>query len=786
MATLPAHLDERCRWISDLREPRNEGPVIVWLKSTFRVNENPALDVGRTLAAHHNRPLLVYHGLDERYPHASLRHHNSVLDAAVDMHDGCNALGLRYVLHVAREGHRQPVMRALAEMASVVVTDMIPLPPWSSWVKTIASMNEAPVVEVDGHCVVPMPLFGRSVDRPFRYRDATKKLRKRRLQARWPECQVKAEPYLGPLPFDPVDIPSQVRNREGRWKLMASCNIDPTVHPVWAERGGEKAALARWQAFLIKGLNGYARRRNNAADASGVSRLSSAFHYGTLSPMRVAREAAEVGTKSADKYLDELLVFREHAWHHAFAVDDPAAYHHLPTWAKDSWEGTQNDPRPVQLTREQLDHSEAPDRLWNLCQTSLRHHGELHNNVRMTWGKAFPQWTPDAQTSLAWAQHLNDKYALDGRDASSVVGVQWCHGLFDRPFLPGVPIMGVVRQRDPRTHASRLDLTTFEDQVLRPVIDTQHPVIVVGAGYAGAMAAQCLKAHGVDVLVIDKGRRAGGRASARPLGRETLSHGTTFLDDLPSWFEDTLAHMRKEGRVDLTEDSVHLRQGPVVVEHLLRGIDVLTGITLSSMEPTEEGWLLHSTDGEAWIAGGVVLTAPLPQAARLLGEKAPKDWSTSIYDPIWSTLLHGESPVPAGVLAAAESADLTARLGDGEPAHSVVLHAKSEWSSVHLEDDRTSVAQRLLDACCEYADAASISWLRSASASGHRWRYGRANRAASPLDLPRMVMAGDAWSTSLGTVGGALSSGAWAAARLMWEQGDGVGPKTVALQQTLF
>jgi hypothetical protein len=35
-------------------------------------------------------------------------------------------------------------------------------------------------------------------------------------------------------------------------------------------------------------------------------------------------------------------------------------------------------------------------------------------------------------------------------------------------------------------------------------------------------------------------------------------------------------------------------------------------------------------------------------------------------------------------------------------------------------------------------------------------------------------------------VGGALSSGAWAAARLMWEQGDGVGPKTVALQQTLF
>ena len=80
--------------------------------------------------------------------------------------------------------------------------------------------------------------------------------------------------------------------------------------PVWSQKGGEIAAMSRWQAFLDNGLNGYARRRNNAADPNGVSRLSSAFHYGFLSPMKVAREAAAVGTKSADKYLDELLIFR--------------------------------------------------------------------------------------------------------------------------------------------------------------------------------------------------------------------------------------------------------------------------------------------------------------------------------------------------------------------------------------------------------------------------------------------------------------------------------------------
>ena len=49
-----------------------DGSVVVWLKSLFRVHENPAVDVGRWMAHHHNRPLLIYHGLDERYPHASL------------------------------------------------------------------------------------------------------------------------------------------------------------------------------------------------------------------------------------------------------------------------------------------------------------------------------------------------------------------------------------------------------------------------------------------------------------------------------------------------------------------------------------------------------------------------------------------------------------------------------------------------------------------------------------------------------------------------------------------
>jgi hypothetical protein len=313
---------------------------------------------------------------------------------------------------------------------------------------------------------------------------------------------VKTRSYNGPLPFDPIDVQSELRNRKKRFRLLRTCNIDPTIHPVWHERGGESVALSKWQDFLSNGLNGYARRRNNAADPSGVSRLSYAFHYGFLSPMRVAREAAAVGTKSADKYLDELLVFREHAWHHIYSVIDPYSPSNLPGWAKESWRSTSEDPRTALINPEKLEHAKSSSDLWNLCQRSLLRHGELHNNLRMTWGKALPLWTSNLETSLELSQKLNDKYALDGRDPSSVVGIQWCHGLFDRPFFPSMPVMGVVRKRDLLTHSSRLDYQRYESHVNRMQANSNGVFLVVGYGVLECLIAQILHSHGFNVYIV--------------------------------------------------------------------------------------------------------------------------------------------------------------------------------------------------------------------------------------------------------------------------------------------
>ena len=543
---LPSHLSERIRIVGEKSQIKNSGPVVVWLKSSHRFHENPAIDAGRILAYENNLPLLVYHGIDERYPYSSLRHHNSLLDAAVDVSRLCAKNGIRHALHIAREGHRPSVMKEFAKSASLIITDLFPIPPWDKWVRKVSEISECPVLEIDCHCVIPMPLYGKSVDRPFKFRSATKKLRKERIQREWPSVTVTPSEYSGELPFTPIEIESEVADMVSRFNLIKKCNIDPTVLPVWNEKGGEEAALAKWRKFLDKGLSGYARRRNNAADAEGVSKLSSAFHYGFLSPMKVAREASAVGTKSADKYLDELLIFREHAWHHIYSSDNPYSESNLPGWALGSWRRAEGDVRTTLLAEHRMEYSQSPSDLWNYCQSSLTKHGELHNNLRMTWGKAIPYWTESLDKSLHIAQKLNDKYALDGRDPSSIVGVQWCHGLFDRPFEPSIPVMGIVRKRDIETHKSRLDFVKYRDYVNRNNGDSNLLYAVVGEPIFQALISQIIDSNGGDVLIVKSNKK-----------HSNIRISKLDLKNLPPWISERFDSILKSSENGDSEDLIN-------------------------------------------------------------------------------------------------------------------------------------------------------------------------------------------------------------------------------------
>jgi deoxyribodipyrimidine photo-lyase len=69
----------------------------------------------------------------------------------------------------------------------------------------------------------------------------------------------------------------------------------------------------------------------------------------------------------------------------------------------------------------------------------------MHNYLRMLWAKKVLEWSPSPEEAYTYLEHLNNKYATDGRDPNSYTGILWCFGLFDRPWAPERDVFGVVR-----------------------------------------------------------------------------------------------------------------------------------------------------------------------------------------------------------------------------------------------------------------------------------------------------------------------------------------------------
>ncbi len=458
---LPDHLAERVTVHTPTPRHHADGAfVLYWMRTAVRAHENPALDTAMAMGRVCGLPVFTYHALSERYPFASDRHHTFILEGARDVAGECAARGLGYAFHLERPGHRTKALRELANRAVLIVTETMPVPPLDWLTDGLAEAAPCPVWSVDTACVVPMTLVGQVHTRAFGYRDATRSLQRDRLRRPWVDEVPTLPPFIPEgLPFEPLDLATADLPA-----LVAACDIDHTVPAVQHSRGGSRAGYARWERFKDTGrLARYAAKRNDAT-IDGVSRMSAYLHYGMVSPLRLARECAVRGGDGAEKYLDELLVWRELAYAFCYWHPSPTTLEAVPAWARETLRAHEHDPRRV-LSLETLAKGETGDRLWDAMQWSLREAGELHNNLRMTWGKAILHWSANAEDALAKLVDLNHRFALDGRDPASYGGLLWCLGQFDRPFSPEEPILGTVRPRSTREHEQRLNVRQFEARV---------------------------------------------------------------------------------------------------------------------------------------------------------------------------------------------------------------------------------------------------------------------------------------------------------------------------------
>lgn len=742
---LPEQLRERTRQTHDVAENAAGEFVLYWMHHAMRASENPALDVAIILANARQCGVIVFQELREDEPFASDRLHQFVLEGARDVARQLRERRIPYLLHVARRGEPGSQLASLAARAKVVVTEDLPVQPYVGWCEQLQRQGTTPLLRVDTACVVPMLVVGRAYERAFQYRQATEKQYARRVQDRWSDQVLEVvSPSPQGLSFTPVAI-----EQASLAELIRHCEIDHAVGPIQHTRGGSTAGYQRWDRFCREGLDGYARRRNDPL-VPGTSRLSAYLHYGMVSPLRIAREAAQRRTDGAEKYLDELLIWRELAY--AFCLYRPDVDHveALPAWARETLKIHESDPRPALLSWETLARARTGDPLWDAAQLSLLRQGELHNNVRMTWGKAFVNWTADAATALERMIDLNHRYALDGRDPASYGGLLWCLGQFDRPFPPERPILGSVRDRSTTEHAKRLDVTRYRQLTTQSWFLTPPRVAVIGAGIAGLGCARTLADHGCDVVVYEKSRGAGGRMATRRADPGLqFDHGAQyftvkdprFARYVAAWVEDGIV-ARWDGRVaTLSRAILGEPRGSIeryvavpgmsaVCKHLARELTIRTQVRVGRLMHADRGWQLWDDQGtELDRFDAVVVSTPAPQAAELLLPVSPlgSQAASVTMDACWAVMAAFPTRLPLACDGAfVEASPLawiardSSKPGRKSQPETWVLHASRDWTQANLEADATEILPRLLHA---FWEASGMQPSEPLAAVAHRWRY---------------------------------------------------------------
>ena len=128
---------------------------------------------------------------------------------------------------------------------------------------------------------------------------------------------------------------------------VTSCEIDHSIPSISDTPGGSDAGYDRWERFLESNLEGYARTRNDPTitPPAGVSRMSPYLHLGHVAPTRIAREARRAAVAGSEKYIDELIVWRELAFNLCFHRRDVESTTVLPDWARESLGAHVADPR---------------------------------------------------------------------------------------------------------------------------------------------------------------------------------------------------------------------------------------------------------------------------------------------------------------------------------------------------------------------------------------------------------------------------------------------------------
>ena len=467
--------------------------VLYWMVANRRLKWNYSLDRAKEWAIELGKPLVILEALDCDYEWASDRFHGFIIEGMRENYrtaQGKNVLYYPYVEPAPGKG--SGFVKALAKHACLIVTDDFPaffIP------KMLNKFVEKPgrasrrtslhvLVEiVDSNGLLPMDAAHKEFTTAYSFRRFLQKILPHYLMER---------PHSSPLEGLSLKrqkrLPKEITEKwpsaslkflESYQQEIKKLPIDHNVKIV-ENAGGYYPGSWLLEVFVNEKLSYYDERRNYPEEDT-TSNLSPYLHFGQISAHEIFNtiqenegwhpgKLSEISkgqkegwwsmSKSAEAFLDQLIIWRELGFNMCRFNRAYDNYNSLPGWAKETFRIHKMDEREYIYSIEQFEKAETRDPLWNAAQVQLIREGKIHNYLRMLWGKKILEWSRTPNEALKIMIHLNNKYALDGRDPNSYSGIFWILGRYDRAWGER-DIFGKVRYMSSKNTARKVKVANY-------------------------------------------------------------------------------------------------------------------------------------------------------------------------------------------------------------------------------------------------------------------------------------------------------------------------------------
>jgi len=405
--------------------------VLYWMNRDKRVDDNWALIAAQSLALKKHVPLIVCFQYVGNFLEANIRQYGFLFKGLEELKIKLNRLNIEFVLVQDTAHNALPRIIHERSVGSLIV-DHNPLKVYQKRLNNVLKNIDVPVYQVDAHNIIPVWVTSQKKEYAA-YTIRTK------IQSNLDHF-LTDYPKLKIHPYGTANVEKRPYNN-----IIADLNIDHGVKEVDWLIPGEIAARKKLDS-LSDILIGYNDNRNDP-NRKALSNLSPYFHFGHISPQRVALEIKDSSLSNSDKdvFLEELIVRRELSDN--FCEYEPSYdyFEGFHPWAKKTLNQHRKDKRDYLYPREQFEHAETHDPLWNAAQNQMRLAGKMHGYMRMYWAKKILEWSPSPEIALQVAIDLNDKYELDGRDPNGYAGIAWSiGGVHDRAWFDR-PVYGKIR-----------------------------------------------------------------------------------------------------------------------------------------------------------------------------------------------------------------------------------------------------------------------------------------------------------------------------------------------------